>query len=117
MMPSEKESSNFRADRNLSKTCSQHRVAIRNRSKYSKMPCQINCDLRAILLAKEEKISKLQEVKRWVDSLYQQDPNQQELTVEKKKVITKMTIQTLAEAGVLVHRLARGCDICKSLRN
>ena len=81
------------------------------------MPCQINCDLRAILLAKEEKISKLQEVKRWVDSLHQQDSNQQELTVEKKKVITKMTIQTLAEAGVLVHRLARGCDLCKRLRN
>ena len=76
------------------------------------MPCKTNCDLRALLLAKEEKISRLQQVKRWVDSLHQQEPHRREETVAKKKVITKMTVQALAEAGVLVHRLANGCELC-----
>ena len=78
------------------------------------MPCKANCDLRVLLLAKEEKISRLQQVKRWVDSLYRQEPHRREETVAKKKVISNMTIQALAEAGVLVHRLANGCEICNT---
>ena len=40
------------------------------------MPCYANCDLQDLLLAKEEKISKLQQVKRWVDALYRQEAHQ-----------------------------------------
>ena len=78
------------------------------------MPCKANCDLRALLLAKEEKISRLQQVKRWVDSLYQQEPHRREETKAKKNVISNQTVQALAEAGVLVHRLANGCEICNA---
>ena len=78
------------------------------------MPCKANCDLRALLLAKEEKISRLQQVKRWVDSLYQQEPHRREETIAKKNIISNQTIQALAEAGLLVHRLANGCEICNA---
>ena len=78
------------------------------------MPCKTNCDLRVLLLAKEEKNSRLQQVKPWVDSLYQQEPHRREETIAKKKVISNMTVQALAEAGVLVHRLANGCEICNT---
>ena len=78
------------------------------------MPCRANCDLRALLLAKEEKISRLQQVKRWVDSLYQQEPHRREETIAKKNIISNQTIQALAEAGLLVHRLANGCKICNA---
>ena len=79
------------------------------------MPCKANCDLRVLLLAKEEKISRLQQVKRWVDSLYQQEPHRRDKTIANKNIISNQTVQALAEAGVLVHRLANGCEICNAL--
>ena len=78
------------------------------------MPCKANCDLRVLLLAKEEKISRLQQVKRWVDSLYQQEPHRRDKTIANKNIISNQTVQALAEAGVLVHRLANGCEICNT---
>ena len=78
------------------------------------MPCRANCDLRALLLAKEEKISRLQQVKRWVDSLYQQEPHRREETLAKKNIVSNQTIQALAEVGLLVHRLANGCELCNA---
>ena len=78
------------------------------------MPCKANCDLRVLLLAKEEKISRLQQVKRWVDSLYHQEPHRRDETTAKKNIISNQTVQALAEAGVLVHRLANGCEICNA---
>ena len=79
------------------------------------MPCQANCDLRHLLLAKEEKISRLQQVKRWVDTLYHQEPHRRDEIIAKKSVVTNQIVQALAETGVLVHRLANGCDICNAL--
>ena len=78
------------------------------------MPCQANCDLRVLLLAKEEKISRLQQVKCWVDALYHQEPHRRNEIITKKTVISNQTVQALAEAGVLVHRLANGCEICNT---
>ena len=78
------------------------------------MPCRANSDLRALLLAKEEKISRLQQVKRWVDSLYQQEPHRREETIAKKNIVSNQTIQALAEVGLLVHRLANGCELCNA---
>ena len=78
------------------------------------MPCYANCDLRDLLLAKEEKISRLQQVKRWVDALYRQEPHRRNEIIAKKSVVSNQIVQALAEAGVLVHRLANGCDICNA---
>ena len=78
------------------------------------MPCRANCDLRALLLAKEEKISRLQQVISWVNLLQQQEPHRREETIAKKNIISNQTVQALAEAGVLVHRLANGCEICNA---
>ena len=79
------------------------------------MPCQANCNLRDLLLAKEEKISRLQQVKRWVDALYRQEPHHRDKIIAKKSVVTNQIVQALAEAGVLVHRPANRCDICNAL--
>ena len=78
------------------------------------MPCYANFDLRDLLLAKEEKISRLQQVKRWVDALYSQEPHRRKEIIVKKSVVSNQIVQALAEAGVLVHRLANGCDICNA---
>ena len=78
------------------------------------MPCRANCDLRALLLAKEEKISRLQQVARWVNLLQQQEPHRLEETLAKKNVVQTQTVQALAEVGLLVHRLAYGCNLCKN---
>ena len=79
------------------------------------MPCHANCDLRDLLLAKEEKTSRLQQVKCWVDALYRQEPHRRNEIIAKKSIVTNQIVQALAEAGVLVHRLANGCDICNAL--
>ena len=79
------------------------------------MPCKANCDLRHLLLAKEEKISTLQEVIHRIDALYRQEPHHRDEIIAKKSVVTNQIVQALAEAGVLVHKLANGCDICNEL--
>ena len=76
------------------------------------MPRKANCNLRVLLLAKEEKISRLQQVSCRVDALYHQEPHQRVVTEAKKNIVSNDIVQALAEAGVLVHRLARGCHLC-----
>ena len=77
------------------------------------MPCKANCDLRQLLLAKEEKIFKLQQKKRWVGDLGCQEPHRgKEMTIKQNIVYTKI-VQTLAEAGLHVKKLASSCSICK----
>ena len=76
------------------------------------MPCKANCNLRVLLLAKEEKISRLQQVSRWVDALYHQEPHQRVATEAKKNIVSNDIVQSLTEAGVLVHHLASGCNLC-----
>ena len=78
------------------------------------MPCYANCDLGDLLLAKEEKISRLQQVNCWVDALYRQEPHWRNKIIAKKLVVSNQIVQALAEAGVLVYRLANGCDICNA---
>ena len=79
------------------------------------MPCKANCDLRQLLLTKEDKISRLQQVKRWVDALHSQEPHRQDEIAAKQSVVTNQIVQALAEAGVLVHKLANGCAICNAI--
>ena len=79
------------------------------------MPCQANCDLKDLLLAKEVKISRLQQVKQWIDALYRQEPHCRDEIIAKKSVVTNQIVQALAKAGVLVQRLANSCNICNAL--
>ena len=76
------------------------------------MPCRADCDLRQLLLAKENKISRLQQTKRWVDELGCQEPHRHDEIKAKQEIVITKLIQTLAEAGVLVNKLANGCSIC-----
>ena len=76
------------------------------------MPCQVDCDLRQLLLAKEDKISKLQQTKRWVDDLGRQEPHRHDEIRAKQEIVITKLVQTLAKAGVLVNKLANGCSIC-----
>ena len=78
------------------------------------MPCYANCDLRVLLLAKEEKISRLQQVKRWVDALYRQEPHWWNEVIVKKSIVSNQIDQAQAEAGELVYRLANSCNICNA---
>ena len=78
------------------------------------MPCYPNCDLRDLLCAKEDKVSRLQQVMRWVDDLYQQEPHRRNEIIAKKSVVCDLLNQTLAKAGELVYKLAQGCEICNA---
>ena len=71
-----------------------------------------DCDLRLLLLAKEDKISKLQQSKRWIDVLGRQEPHRCDEVRAKQEIVTNKLVQTLAEAGFLVNKLANGCVIC-----
>ena len=63
------------------------------------MPCHANCDLRDLLLAKEEKTSRLQQVKCWVDALYRQEPHRRNEIIAKKSIVTNQIVQALAEGS------------------
>ena len=78
------------------------------------MPCQADCNLRQDLLAKEVRIAKLQQTKRWVDDLGRQEPHRQEEVKTKQDVVIAKLVQTLTEAGVLVNKLAGGCYSCNN---
>ena len=78
------------------------------------MPCYANCDLRDLLLAKEEKISRLQQVQRWVNALYRQEPHRWNEIIVKQSIVSNQIGQAQAEAGELVYQLASGCDICNA---
>ena len=79
------------------------------------MPCKANCDLRQLLIAKEDKISKLQQVKWWVEALHRQEPHREDEIAAKQPFVTNQIVQALAEAGVLVHKLANDCAICNAI--
>ena len=53
-------------------------------------------------------------VKRWVDDLGRQEPHRQEEVKTKQDVVIAKLVQTLAEAGVLVNKLAGGCHSCNN---
>ena len=72
-------------------------------------PCRADCNKRRELLDAEDRIARLQQVKRWVNDLERQEPHcHQECQAKEQIVVTKL-VQTLAEAGVLVNKLAAGC--------
>ena len=76
------------------------------------MPCRDECDMRLLLLAKEGKISKLHQTKEWIKELGQSEPLRGEEIQTKLQVVNNMIAQSLAEAGLLVTQIARGCNNC-----
>ena len=75
-------------------------------------PCRADCIKRRELLDAEDRISRLQQVKRWVNDLERQEPQRRQECQEKEQVVLTKLVQTLAEAGVLVNKLAAGCRRC-----
>ena len=76
------------------------------------MPCRADCELRQLLLIKEEKVGNLQQAIRWVDDLGRQEPHRRAEVEAKKAIVNTKLVQTLAEVGVLVNKLANGCYLC-----
>ena len=76
------------------------------------MPCRADCNLRRDLLAKEERIARLHQTKRWVDELGRQEPHRHQEVKTKQEIVIAKLVQTLAETGVLVNKLAAGCRNC-----
>ena len=75
-------------------------------------PCRANCEHRWELLNKEERIAPLHQVKRWVNDLERQEPHRHLECQAKEEIVVAKLVQTLAETGVLVNKLAAGCRRC-----
>ena len=75
-------------------------------------PCRADCIHRRELLDKEDRIAHLQQVKRWVNDLERQEPHRHLECQAKEEVVVTKLVQTLAETGVLVNKLAAGCRSC-----
>ena len=78
------------------------------------MPCKVNCEQRLLLLAKENKITKLQQTIRWINDLGSQEPHRGEEILAKLNVVNTEIVNSMAEAGLLVNKLARGCRQCNN---
>ena len=63
------------------------------------MPCKLYCELRQLLLIKEEKIGNLQQAIRWVDDLGRQEPHRRAEVEAKKAIVNTKLVETLAEVG------------------
>ena len=75
-------------------------------------PCRADCIKRRELLDAEDRIARLQQVKRWVNALERQEPHRRQECQAKEQVVITKLVQTLAETGVLVNQLAAGCRRC-----
>ena len=78
------------------------------------MPCNANCEQRLLLLVKEKKITKLEQVIKWTTELGVQEPCRAEEVKTKLAVVNYEIVNTMAEAGILVNKLARGCRLCNT---
>ncbi len=56
------------------------------------MPCKLDCEQRKLLLIKEDKIAKLQQVMRWVNDLGNQEPLRKEEIKTKESVLKQELI-------------------------
>mgnify|MGYP000476721355 CR=1 FL=1 len=79
------------------------------------MTCKSNCEQRQLLLIKEEKIAKLRKVMEWVNDLGIQEPFRKEEIKAKLEVVNTKIIKTMAESGLIVNKLSRGCRLCNRM--
>ncbi len=80
------------------------------------MPCTLDCNNRILLLSKEEKLSKLNQTKKWLNDQCRNEPGRREEVVTKMSVVDNMIVTTVAEAGVLVNQISMGCQDCNRLQ-
>ena len=76
------------------------------------MPCKQYCELRQLILIKEERIENLQQALRWVDELGRQEPHRGAEVVAKRQIVNNKLVETLAEIEILVNTVTHGCDLC-----
>ncbi len=76
------------------------------------MACQFNCINRTLLLKKEEKLAKLNQTKTWLKELDHQEPWRRAEVIKKTEIVDGMIATTIAESGLLVNTIARGCQVC-----
>ena len=76
------------------------------------MPCKQKCDNRVLLLAKEGTLTNLNKTKEWLNRLGHSEPNRRQEVEIKQRVVDDMIVKSLAEAGILMNKIARGCNDC-----
>ena len=76
------------------------------------MPCVQDCELRQLILIKEDKISNLQQALGWVDELGRQEPHRGAEVAAKRQIVNNKIAETMAEIGILNNIIAHGCDLC-----
>ena len=76
------------------------------------MPCKEYCELRQLILIKEDKIGNLQQALRWVDELGRQEPHRGAEVVAKRQIVNNKLVETLAEIEILANTISHGCDLC-----
>ena len=78
------------------------------------MPCTIDCNSRRLLFSIEQKLTKLNQTKTWLEDLCYNEPHRREEVIQKTNVVDNMIVKSVAEAGVLVNQIARGCQDCSN---
>ena len=76
------------------------------------MPCLPDCTNRILLLTKEDKLTKLNQTKTWLNELCRREPERREEVIKKMNIVDGMIVKTVAESGILVNKIARGCQEC-----
>ena len=79
------------------------------------MSCQPTCNNRTLLLKKEEKLAKLNQTKTWLKELVRQEPWRKTEVIKKMEIVDSMIANAMAESGLLVNKIARGCQVCSRL--
>ena len=76
------------------------------------MPCKQYCELRQLILIKEDRIDNLQQALRWVDELGRQEPHRGAEVAAKRQIVNNKLVETLAEIEILANTISHGCDLC-----
>ena len=76
-------------------------------------PCRTYCDLRDLLLAKENKINKLKQTINDLDDLCYHQPFCHHEVETKMAIINTMIQTTTNEAYQLIQQIANGCEVCQ----
>ena len=76
------------------------------------MPCKQYCELRQLILIKEDRTENLQQALRWVDELGRQEPHRGAEVAAKRQIVNNKLVETLAEIEILVNTISHGCDLC-----
>ena len=76
------------------------------------MPCLPDCKNRVLLLSKEDRLTKLNQTKTWLNELCRQEPERREEVTKKMSIVDGMVVKTVTESGILVNKISQGCHDC-----